>query len=78
LVLHDVMEKIAGMSTMDEMIKQWEIFHHILDERIRESVQAHVDGKLSEALADPDRKNHAIRVVQALSPDAAYRFVLTR
>ena len=41
------------MSTMEEMIKQWEVFHQSIETRIDERVIRHVDDKLTFALQDP-------------------------
>jgi hypothetical protein len=41
------------MSTMEEMIKQWEVFHQSIETRIDERVVRHVDDKLSAMLLDP-------------------------
>lgn len=41
------------MSTMEEMIKQWEVFHQSIETRIDERVVRHVDAKLSTILLDP-------------------------
>ena len=38
---------------MEEMIKQWEVFHQSIETRIDERVIRHVDDKLTIALQDP-------------------------
>ena len=38
---------------MEEMIKQWEVFHQSIETRIDERVIRHVDDKLTAALQDP-------------------------
>jgi hypothetical protein len=69
---------LSQMSTMEEMIKQWEFFHQSIDTRIDEIVVNHVDDKLSAVLQDPHQRDHAINLIHALSPNAEYHHVLTR
>jgi hypothetical protein len=66
------------MSTMEEMIKQWEVFHQSIETKIDERVVRHVDKKLEGVLEDPSQRENAVRLIHSLSPSAEYHHLLTR
>ena len=66
------------MSTMEEMIKQWEVFHQSIETKIDDRVVRHLDKKLDGVLEDPGKREYAVRLIHALSPSAEYHHLLTR
>ena len=63
---------------MEEMIKQWEVFHQSIETKIDDRVVRHLDKKLEGVLEDPGKREYAVRLIHALSPSAEYHHLLTR
>lgn len=78
MVLNYFLSTLSEFSTTEETIRQWEVVHQLIETKIEQTVHTYIDKKLSDALRDPAQKEQALRVIHSLSPDAAYRNILTQ
>jgi len=75
--LHFVIESLNQVSPVEEIINQWEVFHQSVEDRIGHAVKHHIDDLLIESLNDPGKRANTIKIIHALSDEAAYRHILT-
>ncbi|EKX51487.1 hypothetical protein GUITHDRAFT_102755 [Guillardia theta CCMP2712] len=70
-------ESLNQVSPVEEIINQWEVFHQSVEDRIGHAVKHHIDDLLIESLNDPGKRANTIKIIHALSDEAAYRHILT-